>query len=78
MAARAESAPYLDFRSDDRALLGRQVSTGVLGISRLHGFGLGGTCGRVALGASRLPRAAAAAATAAAAVAAAVLGGVAE
>lgn len=78
LAAGAESAQYLDFRPGDRALLRRQVSIRALGVSRFQGFGLGGTWGRVALGASRLPNAAAAATAAAAAVAAAVLGGVAE
>lgn len=78
VAAGAESTQYLDFRSGDRALLGRQVSIGALGVAGLGGFALGGVRGRAALCSSRLPRAAAAAAAAAAAVAAAVLGGVVE
>lgn len=78
VAAGAESAPYLDFRPGDGALLRRQVSTGALSVSRLAGLALGGARGRVALRASRLPRAAAAAAAAATAVAAAVFGGVME
>lgn len=79
VAAGAESTPYLDFRPSDWALHRRQVSTRVLCVARLGDFALGGARGRAALGASRLPRAAAAAAAAAtAAVAAAVLGGVVE
>lgn len=79
VAAGAESEPYLDFRPGDRALLHRQVSIGALCVSRLRGFAFGGARGRIALGASRIPRAAAAAAAAAAAtVAAAVLGGIAQ
>lgn len=78
VAAGAESTSYLDFRSGDRALLRRQVSTGDLAIARLGGFALGGARGRAALRASGLPRAVAAAAAAAAAVAAAVLGRVVE
>lgn len=78
VAAGAESTQYLDFRSGDRALLGRQVSIGALGVAGLGGFALGGVRGRAALGSSRLPSVAAAAAAAAAAVAAAVLGRVVE
>lgn len=78
VAAGAESAPYLDFRPGDGALLRCQVSTGALSVSRLAGLALGGARGRVALRASRLPRAAAAAAAAATAVAAAVFGGIME
>lgn len=76
VAAGAESAPYLDFRPGNGALLRRLVSTRALGVSRLGGFALGGARGRVAFGASRIPRAAAAAAAAAATVAATVLGGI--